>query len=224
MGIRVAESYHRRKALMKQTMTPDSSHSPRPNYSLLILAGGEGRRMGGCDKGLALWQDRPLVEHLIANMTSGYAERLISCNRNLNRYAEYGIAFSDNRTGFQGPLAGIEAGLQRATQGHVLVVPCDCPAPPATLFQRLYQAMATSGNQICFARQGDRNQYLFALLQRECLQSLQNYLATGQRSVRHWYGEQGALAVDFNDSPDGFANYNLPDALTPDVLTKAENK
>lgn len=199
---------------MKQTMIPDSSPQTIPNYSVLILAGGEGRRMGGCDKGLVLWQGRPLIEHLLAGLTKGYSERLISCNRNLDRYAEYGIAFSDHRTGFQGPLAGIEAGLQRAAERRVLVVPCDCPAPPPPLFQRLHQAMKASGNPICFARHGDRNQYLFALLQRECLQSLQDYLATGQRSVRHWYGEQDALAVDFSDFPDSFANYNLPDALT----------
>lgn len=182
-------------------------------YSLLILAGGEGRRMEGRDKGLQLWRGKPLIEHLIDKLCPGYQQRLISCNRNLPQYSRYGIAFSDSREGFQGPMAGIEAGLQRATEPLVLVLPCDCPDPPPALYQRLHHAMKLSGKNICYARQGERDQYLFALIKRQQLASLQRYLASGQRSVRHWYSEQGAAAVDFGDASASFLNYNTLAAL-----------
>ena len=33
-------------------------------YSLGILAGGQGRRWGGRDKGLIIWRGRPLIDHI----------------------------------------------------------------------------------------------------------------------------------------------------------------
>ena len=33
-----------------------------PSLSAIILAGGEGRRMGGLDKGLVYYQNKPLVQ------------------------------------------------------------------------------------------------------------------------------------------------------------------
>lgn len=88
---------------------------------VLILAGGEGRRVGGQDKGWCLYQGKPYVEHVIEQIQNqtvaleNEVKIVISANRNLQRYRELGFpVLTDKRGGqgdFQGPLAAIETAM-----------------------------------------------------------------------------------------------------------------
>ena len=53
----------------------------------VILAGGQGRRMGGADKGLVEYRGRPLIEWVLEVLTPQVDELVISANRNLDTYA-----------------------------------------------------------------------------------------------------------------------------------------
>lgn len=53
-----------------------------PACSILLLAGGQGQRMGGRDKGLILWNGEPLIQHLHRLTRPLTDDLLISCNRN----------------------------------------------------------------------------------------------------------------------------------------------
>ena len=78
----------------------------------LVLAGGAGRRVGGADKGLLPWHGRPLVEQVVQKLRGEVATLLISCNRNQDYYASLADRIvADQRPGFAGPLAGIEAAI-----------------------------------------------------------------------------------------------------------------
>ncbi len=177
--------------------------------SVLILAGGAGRRMGGRDKGLINWRGKPLIEHVLARAPNG-AERLISCNRHLDDYAEYGRpiidAPSEKAEDYPGPLAGILAGLNHCTGQNLLLLPCDSPNPPIDLYPRLARAQPPQG--ISYAHDGGRDQYLFALISPAAAPSLANYLAGGARSVKGWYQQEQAVAVDFSECPERFVNFN----------------
>ena len=65
-------------------MPDDSSTLP---CSILLLAGGRGQRMGGQDKGLLEWHGQPLIAHLQHLVRPLTDDLIISCNRNLERYA-----------------------------------------------------------------------------------------------------------------------------------------
>ncbi|MBD2858591.1 molybdenum cofactor guanylyltransferase [Spongiibacter sp. KMU-158] len=182
-------------------------------FTLLILAGGEGRRMGGIDKGLLDWQGKPLISGGVNAFTQLASQTVISCNRNSEQYARYGQVVNDELPGFNGPLAGIQSGLRLAKENWILVLPCDSPAPPKSLLNRLFDTAKEKNASICYAHDGAQGQYLFALINRNTLPALETYLAEGQRSVRHWYRDQGAVAVDFSDQPDGFKNLNTPEDL-----------
>src|SRR5690606_25755799 len=56
--------------------------------SILLLAGGRGRRMGGKDKGWVQWQGMALIEHLHRTVRPLTDDLIISCNRNQDRYAD----------------------------------------------------------------------------------------------------------------------------------------
>ena len=99
----------------------------------LILAGGEGRRMAGRDKGLISLVQKPLVEYAIECIAPLVDDLTISCNRNRELYQGYQLdCIFDNKMdkqadknseSSQGPMAGLVAGLQHAKHDWLLVMP-----------------------------------------------------------------------------------------------------
>jgi len=180
-----------------------------PRITALILAGGQGRRMGGEDKGLLQLGGRPLFRHVIDRLQGQVDQILISANRHLAEYGRAGYpVLADTLQGYQGPLAGILTALQALDDGLLLVVPCDSPNLPLDLVQRLYQQAGV--NHAAIAHDGQRLQPLFALLPRSLAAALEAYLASGQHQVSHWFEQQGARIVEFPD-PEAFFNANTPE-------------
>jgi molybdenum cofactor guanylyltransferase len=56
--------------------------------SVCMLAGGEGRRMGGRDKGLVDWRGAPLAQSVLQRLSPQATELHISANRHAQAYAE----------------------------------------------------------------------------------------------------------------------------------------
>ena len=100
----------------------------------VVLAGGQGRRMGGVDKGLQLLNGRPMIAHVIARLAPQVGDIVINANQNREAYAAFGHpVVPDAIEGYAGPLAGLHAGLQAATQPLVVTAPCDSPFLPEDL-------------------------------------------------------------------------------------------
>lgn len=175
----------------------------------LILAGGAARRMNHADKGLTLWRGLPLIEHVARRIRPRVGQLLISCNRNMETYAEFADQLvSDRRPPFQGPLAGIESAVDAVTNPLLLVVPCDTPQLPMELPARLAAALQASPDaDLAYARCDQRDHYLCAVLRRDSLRSLSAYLDSGGRAVRGWYATKATLAVDFGRA-EAFVNIN----------------
>ena len=93
--------------------------------TLLVLAGGESRRMGR-PKALLPVAGRPLIDYLLDRLAPAFAEVLISSNdaRSLPPALRHRI-IGDEHPG--AGLAGIEAGLSAASYDAVFAVGCDMP-------------------------------------------------------------------------------------------------
>lgn len=192
------------------------------HITAVILAGGEGRRMQGADKGLVCLWGQPLVAHLLSRLSAQVAEVLINANRNQVRYQEYAPVITDHIADFAGPLAGFEAGLSAAPSEWVLFVPCDSPLVPADLAERLCAAVSHSG-QIAVVDDGQRLHAATALLHRSLLPSLQGYLAKGDRKLQLWFAQHELIKVDFSDQVAAFTNLNTPEALVQLEQTPSQN-
>ncbi|MDF1690992.1 MAG: molybdenum cofactor guanylyltransferase [Zhongshania sp.] len=185
------------------------------SITAVILAGGAGRRVNNQDKGLLQWHGAPLIEHVLTAVPAEIQHILISCNRNQEQYRHYANTVTDSISGFQGPLAGIYAALQAASTPYAFILPCDSPCPPPDLLAKLYQAHHKHHADITYANDGERGQYLFALLNTQLTNSLGDYLASGGRSVNQWYRQLNSVSADFSGQQHAFRNFNTVGDITP---------
>ncbi|WP_417703168.1 molybdenum cofactor guanylyltransferase MobA [Pseudomonas sp.] len=183
----------------------------RPTCSVLLLSGGRGLRMGGRDKGLLEWRGRPLIAWL-HDLTRPLSDDLIiSCNRNTERYAPYADQLvADQDQDFQGPLAGIRAGMAAARHEQMLVLPCDAPLVDPALIESL---LAHAGNRPVVIRQGNYWQPLFCLLPTRLKGDLEHAWQSGERSPQRWFGKLVPIAVDCALDDARLANLNTPETL-----------
>ena len=66
-----------------------------PQFAAAILAGGEGRRVGGRDKGLLILHGKPLIERVADALRAQVGAILICANRHAGEYARFGSVIAD---------------------------------------------------------------------------------------------------------------------------------
>jgi molybdopterin-guanine dinucleotide biosynthesis protein A len=180
----------------------------------IILSGGLGRRMQGQDKGLIKYGDKAMIEHVLERIAPQVDALIISANRNFEAYTASGLpVVADERTDYAGPLAGIEAALQKVRTPLALVVPCDTPQLPPDLAERLLAALEQDQADIAIPDDGDRQQPLFCLMKTSLLTSITQALDAGQARVLDWLALQNLTWADFSDQAQAFANINDWDTL-----------
>jgi len=179
----------------------------------LILAGGQGRRMG-TEKALVALAGRPLVAHVAARLAPQVAMLALSANGDAARFAALGLPVLPDLPGEagEGPLAGLRAALGWAAQagaGALVTVATDTPFLPADLVERL--AAASDGGRPAHAVSGGRAHYTAALWPLTLAAPIAARFAAGERRLRACL--EGAAEVPFEGEPDPFANLNTPEDL-----------
>jgi molybdopterin-guanine dinucleotide biosynthesis protein A len=175
----------------------------------VVLAGGQGRRMGGVDKGWVEMGGRPMVHWVLERLSPQVGSVVINANQNVERYAALGHpVVRDAVGGFAGPLAGLHAGLGAAATAWIATTPCDSPFLPADLVARLALAAAGENAQLAVARTFDQAHPVFALVRRDVQPHLDAFLAAGGRKIDAWYATLKVVEVPFDDEADAFRNIN----------------
>ena len=186
----------------------------RTDITGIVLAGGQGRRMGNVDKGFVELDGRPLVAHVIERLVPQVHSLIVNANQNAERYAALGFrVVADAIGGFAGPLAGLHAGLTAATTPFVVTSPCDSPFLPADLVARLACAFDAQHVDVAVARTFDQPHPVFALARRSLLPHLAQFLDSGGRKIDAWYASLRVAEVAFDDEAAAFRNINTPAEL-----------
>ena len=180
----------------------------------VILAGGQGRRMGSVDKGLRELRGKPMIEWVLERFAPQVDAVLINANQNLDVYARFGHpVVTDEIGGYAGPLAGLQSALRAARHPRVATVPCDSPFLPEDLVARLDTALQAGNAQLAVARTGNQPHPVFCLCRRDVLPHLTGFLAGGGRKIDAWYATLRVVEVAFDDEADAFSNINTPEEL-----------
>ena len=201
-----------------------------------LLAGGEGRRMQGQDKGLVELKRIPLASHALARLLPQVGTVVISANRNQDRYrdllakahdhfapnpstlaADASVFADDPDLGEKsGPLAGIVSALRRTETDWLMVVPCDTPYLPPDLVSRLFQAGTQRNADIVVPESGSGDHFhqhwVCALMHKRVYPQTLTAFVKGERKISRWIQSQNWTSVSFADPAD-FANFNTLETL-----------
>lgn len=175
--------------------------------AIVILAGGEGTRIGG-NKPSRLLGGTSLLDWAI-DYASGLSDTIAVAVRD-QQFDEARVAIIRDDPTIEGPLAGLVAALRFAhNEGAdaVLTLPTDMPFLPPDLADRLAEELTS--NRAAIARSGGHLHPVCGLWLTAALDSVPEYLASGRRSLRGLAETVGYAAVDWPTDPeDPFFNIN----------------
>jgi len=177
-----------------------------PPFNCIILAGGEGRRVGGMDKGLIELDGKTYIEHVIDNIKNKTEDIIISANRNIDTYQTFcDKVIQDACSSYQGPLSGITTCLPYCKHDWVLIVPCDMPYLPENIVNQLFETI--NSEDIAIASVNKRHQ-LVLLIKKSLHATLQEAMANNQLKLIKWVESQNYCQVNFDNEYQYFRNLN----------------
>ncbi len=180
----------------------------------IILAGGQGRRMGFVDKPLLPLSGASLLQHVLSRLEGQYDAIAINANGDKARFADFQLpVISDSAGDNLGPLAGVLAGLDWAAEfhpaaTHLLTTPGDAPFIPLDLTGRLKSALKSHKTTYARACSFGRRHPVVGLWPIEIRANLRDALVNkGVRKIDFFTGDD-VVDVDFAGIPDPFFNVN----------------
>ncbi len=188
-----------------------------PLFAGLVLAGGRGERLGGCDKGLLLLEGEPFARHLVRALATRLDAIAISANQALDQYQAMADAVLPDRFfPEQGPLAGLCEGLHWA-RSHgctgILVTSCDTPRLSPQWVARLVDGARDEPGRARLTRLESGEQPLHGYYPVDALAALEKALGCGERRARRFAASLSPIWVDCEDLAADFFNVNEPDDL-----------
>ena len=194
------------------------SPQPTPSDDVLVvavLAGGEGRRMGGM-KALRPFHGRPLVAHAV-ELARRWSDLVVVAVRDPAQVAgAVDAPLTLDRADIPGPLAGLAGALEYARGiggGLLLTLPCDMPRLPSDLAARLAAALRAE-HQVALPAIDGQLQPVCGLWRVTALDRLAAYVASGQSSLRGFAAACGLTAVEFGaEAAPAFTGANTPEEL-----------
>lgn len=152
--------------------------------AVLLLAGGEGRRLGG-PKAELDWDGEPLLVR-VAGRLAALAPRIVVSARGGQDLPGGPWDRVDDALAGQGPLAGLAAGLttiaQDSPDGRVAVAACDYPFADPALFEAL--AARAPDADVALPRHAEHIHPLHAVWRTAAGATCAAALAEGERRVR----------------------------------------
>lgn len=186
--------------------------------AVVILAGGEGRRIGG-EKPLRLLGERRLIDWAL-DLSCGWSNSVAVAVRDPSQTPSLEVEIVEDDA-IEGPLGGLAAALKSARSkglAFLLTIPADMPFLPSDLLDRLAAAIDQSGCAI--ASSGGHAYPVCGLWRVSTLALLDDYVPSGRRSLKGFAALVGAVEVEWPAGPDDpFFNIN-----TAGDLAEAEKR
>jgi len=196
----------------------------------VVLAGGEGRRMGpGLLKPLRPLGGRPMVVHVVERLRPQVMDLVVVANDPLPGLRALKVPVISDPPDLQraarregrrlGPLAGILAGMEWARAHHphagwILTAPTDVPFLPLDLTVRLCGLMHVPEPDVLMVRHGNRLEHGLAVWSVRLAGDLRRaILKEGMRRVEEFARRHAYAELAWPGDRAAFVNINTPDEL-----------
>ncbi len=148
-------------------------------FSIAILAGGTGDRMGG-DKAMRLLGGRPVVSYLMAGL-GGLADDLFIAGGDAETFTRFGLPVCADHFSVRASLVGIYSALASARRRRCLVVACDMPFADPELIGLL--ARLAPGYDAVIPESAGGREPLLALYSRSCMGEMRRGIEAGDLRI-----------------------------------------
>ena len=188
-----------------------------PDTDLVILAGGQARRMNGLNKLLQKFDDQIQLIKIHQQLKSDVAQVWINSHRDYSIYQKIIPSihcYQDDEQGFLGPLMGMKSAWSHVQADYVLFVPCDVTYIPPKVILKLHLALAKNSlAEVAYVEMNGTALYPFCLVKRSSLASFIHHLEQKQRSLKHCFADLHAQVAHFTNHALFFHSINSPDEL-----------
>jgi len=178
---------------------------------IAILAGGQGRRMGG-GKPLRRLGGLTLMEHIVRYVRLRQLPSVLVV-RAPGELPSWGLDVILDDPAIAGPLGGLATALTWASTvglDAILTLPCDMPFLPEDLSDRLTEALRPDVS-VAVAESGGRSHPICALWRLNVLETLRRRAGLGELSLHGLADGVGAVSVSWTTRDgDPFFNINSP--------------
>jgi molybdopterin-guanine dinucleotide biosynthesis protein A len=177
--------------------------------SLLVLAGGDSRRMGRPKAWLEVG-NTTLLRYVVERLAPAFSEVIVSFAEpeQLEEPVPYRIVFDRKRS--TGPLAGLEAGLVAARNEVIFAVACDMPYVTQEVAQMA--VAAARGCDAAIPRFDGRPEPVCGAYKRTALPFITGALNSGRLKTADIAGELDVTWLEGLD-PGAFRSLNTPEDL-----------
>lgn len=178
----------------------------------LILAGGQGSRMGYRNKGLMTFDNAHLIDPAI-NVLKGQCEYVaISANQDIEAYQKKQFdVWKDIAPWLHcGPLGGVCSSVDHFPESiqYIQVLACDTPFIEQQIIEKLSKTIRETRHFAVYAKTSSQIHPTIFQFHRSALSHMKLFIQQQDKlGIRHWLTSIGAYAVEFkNDS--SFININ----------------
>ena len=191
--------------------------------SLLILAGGQGNRMGGENKlymkigGSVLAEQiitklSPIFKEIIVIVARGEKEQALSLLKSLS---VKDIRIEEDSVPGLGPLEGLRSGLASMEGEWGFFIGCDMPSIDKATVRLMHSQIIDESDALC-AEKGGYIEPLHAFYRKTCLRHVQSAIKLGHRKTKSFYPYINLTVIKENDlilsggNTSSFLNLNTP--------------
>jgi molybdenum cofactor guanylyltransferase len=190
----------------------------RRDVAVVILAGGEGRRIGG-GKPLKRVREHRLIDRALRQALL-WSDLIAIAVRDAAQVEPVDAPLIMDAD-VPGPIGGLISGLRFAREhdrGFLLGIPADMPFLPQDLLDKL---AANIGDHACaLAQSAGQLHPVCGLWRSTAFDDVRSYVETGRRSLKGFAAQVGFASVDWRiDAADPFFNVNTNEDLAEAART-----
>jgi len=188
-----------------------------PVTDLVILAGGQARRMNGLNKLLQQFDGEPQLLKIHQKLRSSVSELWVNSHRDYSIYQSIVPdikCFQDDASGFLGPLMGMKSAWSNVEADYVLFIPCDVTYIPTQVVAKLHSALRKNKQaQAAYVSINGDSLYPFCLLKRESLITITEQIEKQRLSLKECFKLLHAQVAIFQKQNLFFHSINSLDEL-----------
>jgi len=188
-----------------------------PVTDLVILAGGQARRMNGLNKLLQQFDGDKKLLKMNQKLKSSVAEIGVNSHRDYSMYQSIvpdikGV--QDDAAGFCGPRMGMKSAWSHVKADYVLCIPCDVTYIPTQVVAKLHSALRKNKQaQAAYVSINGDALYPFCLLKRESLLTIREQIDKQRLSLKECFKLLHAQVAVFQKQNLFFHSINSLDEL-----------